>query len=184
MNINNCEINDKTQIVNFFNDYFAEIGQVMANKIKNHDLSFSAYLNKHIDSRFTFKKINESYISDIIDQFKLKNSAGYDRISMKLLKLIKVPLIKPLTIVTNQSLSTGVFPDKLKIAKITPIFKKNNIQHIENYRPISVLSVFSKIIEKLYTASYIVILLRIIFFLLTNMASTNYTQLIMPSWNL
>ena len=148
MNINNCEINDKTQIVNFFNDYFAEIGQVMANKIKNHDLSFSAYLNKHIDSRFTFKKINESYISDMIDQFKLKNSAGYDGSSMKLLKLIKVPLINPLTIITNQSLSTGVFPDKLKIAKITPIFKKNNIQHIENYRPISVLSVFSKIIEK------------------------------------
>ena len=101
MNINNCEINDKTQIVNFFNDYFAEIGQVMANKIKNHDLSFSAYLNKHIDSRFTFKKINESYISDIIDQLKLKNSVGYDGISMKLLKLIKVPLIKPLTIITN-----------------------------------------------------------------------------------
>ena len=69
MNINNCEINDKIQIVNFFNDYFAEIGQVMANKIKNHDLSFSAYLNKCIDSRFTFKKINESYISDMIDQF-------------------------------------------------------------------------------------------------------------------
>ena len=95
MNINNCEVNDKTQIVNFFNDYFAEIGLVMANKIKNHDLSFSAFLNKGIDSRFTFKKINESYISDMIGQFKLKNSAGYDGISMKLLKLIKVPLIKP-----------------------------------------------------------------------------------------
>ena len=64
------------------------------------------------------------------------------------MKLIKVPLIKPLTVITNQSLSTGVFPDKLKNVKITPIFKKNNIQHIENYRPISVLSVFSKIIEK------------------------------------
>ena len=60
----------------------------MAKKIKNHDLSFSAYLNKRIDSRFTFKKINESYISDMIGQFKLKNSAGYDGISMKLLKLI------------------------------------------------------------------------------------------------
>ena len=57
----------------------------------------------------------------MIDQFKLKNSAGYDGISMKLLKLIKISLIKPLTIITYQSLSTGVFPDKLKIAKITPI---------------------------------------------------------------
>ena len=124
----------------------AEIGQVMANKTKNRDLSFSVYLNKRIDSRFTFKKINESYISDMIDQFKLKNSAGYDGISMKLLKLIKVPLIKPITIIINQSLSTGVFSDK--IAKMTPIFKKNNIQHIENYCPISVLYVFSKFIEK------------------------------------
>ena len=186
MNIKNCEINDKTQIVNFFNDYFAKIGQVMANKITIHDLSFSAYLNKRIDSRFTLKKINESFISDMIDKFKLKNSAGYDGISMKLLKLIKVPLIKTLTIITNllEYYLLEYSPINLKLPKLHLFLKRiifNTLKIIVQYQ--SCLS-SQKLLKRLYTASYIVILLRIIFFLLTNMTSGNYTRLNMPSWNL
>ena len=49
----------------------------------------------------------------------------------------------------NKSFSSGIFPDSLKIAKLTPVHKKDNKQLIENYRPIAVLSSFSKLLEKL-----------------------------------
>ena len=64
------------------------------------------------------------------------------------MKKLQILLIKPITI-TNQSLNSGIFPDKLKLAKITPIYKKKDDKYcITNYRPISVLPVISKIIDK------------------------------------
>ena len=54
----------------------------------------------------------------------------------------------PLTVIINQSLCTGVFPDNLKLAKVVPLFKKGNPHLLDNYRPISLLSTLSKIFEK------------------------------------
>ena len=57
-------------------------------------------------------------------------------------------LIKPLTLIINQSISTGIFPNKLKLAKIIPVYKKDYVHDIQNYRPISLLPSVSKIFEK------------------------------------
>ena len=54
---------------------------------------------------------------------------------------------KCITVIINQSLTSGIFPNSLKIAKVIPIFKKENSKLITNYRPISVLPVISKIFE-------------------------------------
>ena len=70
---------------------------------------------------------------------KPKNSSGNDNISLKLLKHCANYLISPLTAIINQSLVNGIFPDDLKIAKIIPIFKKDNKHIFDNYRPISLL---------------------------------------------
>ena len=75
----------------------------------------------------------------------MSHSKGYDGISTEHLKLINIS--KCLTLIINQSLSSGIFPDKLKIAKVTPIFKKGDKQIITNHRPISVLPVISKNFE-------------------------------------
>ena len=56
---------------------------------------------------------------------------------------------KPITALINQSLTTGVFPEKLKTAKVVPIFKKDDIHCFNNYRPISLLPAISKIYEKI-----------------------------------
>ena len=79
---------------------------------------------------------------------KDKKSSGLDDISTKLLKLIYPVIIKPLVLIINQSLATGVYPDNLKISKITPIFKKGKRDIMSNYRPISLLTSISKVFEK------------------------------------
>ena len=77
-----------------------------------------------------------------------KKSCGIDELSTHLIKSIKSEILGPLTITINQSLVTGIFPDKLNHAKVTPIFKKGAPTVIENYRPISLLPALLKIIER------------------------------------
>ncbi len=77
-----------------------------------------------------------------------KTSFRFDSISSKLLKSIKTAVIKPITIIINQMINNGIFPDKLKIAKIIPIFKKDNETQFTNYRPISLLPTISIIFER------------------------------------
>jgi retron-type reverse transcriptase len=80
----------------------------------------------------------------------LKNtSPGHDDIDIKLVKRIKPYILIPLTHICNLSFSTSKIPSEMKIAKVIPIHKKNAKNEFANYRPVSVLPVFSKMIEKL-----------------------------------
>ena len=92
--------------------------------------------------------MNELEIVDIIKSLKNSNSAGDDNISVNILKKCAHLISKPLMTIVNLSLVEGIFPERLKIAKIIPIFKSNCRAEIENYRPVSILSSFSKILEK------------------------------------
>ena len=71
------------------------------------------------------------------------NSSGFDGLSTPILKCIKGIIIKPLTLIINQILDTGVFPTNLKIGKIIPIFKKDDRTVFNNYRPVSLLPIIS-----------------------------------------
>ena len=83
----------------------------------------------------------------IITNLPNKNSCGFDGLSTRILKSIKGIIIKPLTLIINQILDTG-FPANLKIAKIIPIFKKDDRTVFNNYIPISLLPIMSKVVEK------------------------------------
>ena len=98
---------------------------------------------------FQFKQIDDISILRIINDLPHKSSTGFDDISMRLIKAIKTEIIPALTCIFNQSLNTGIFPEKLKIAKVIPIHKKGSLNDISNYRPISLLPSISKILEKL-----------------------------------
>ena len=82
-------------------------------------------------------------------KIKLKSSTGHDKLSNKLVKEIIQPIARPLTHIFNLSLSTGVVPDIFKLAKVIPIFKTGDKCNPNNYRPISLLPAFSKILEKI-----------------------------------
>ena len=75
-------------------------------------------------------------------------NSGHDGISARFLKRILETVTLPLTHIINQSLCIGIFPDSLKIAKVVPLFKKGDLHILDNYRPISLLPVVSKVFEK------------------------------------
>ena len=90
--------------------------------------------------------VNE--FKDAFFSLKINKSAGYDDISFNVVKNCFGVLHKPLLHIFNLPLQTGIFPDKLKIARVTPLFKEGENYELGNYRPISVLPCFSKILEK------------------------------------
>jgi hypothetical protein len=91
--------------------------------------------------------ITEAEVICTITSLKTKNSCGYDGLSNKILKLCGSHISKPLTYICNKSLSCGICPECLKYAIIIPCFKKGEKSQITNYRPISLLTGFSKIFE-------------------------------------
>jgi hypothetical protein len=72
----------------------------------------------------------------------MKSLAGYDEIPDMIVKQCIHTVKKPLTFIINLSLSSGIFPNQMEIAKVRPILKKGQKQNIENYRQISILSCF------------------------------------------
>ena len=98
---------------------------------------------------FCFEAIDHEKISKTIDSIQPKTSCGFDGISSQLLKSLKPTLTQSLRLIRNQILTTGIFPDKLKYAKVVPIYEKGENTQLCNYRPISLLPVISKVIEKI-----------------------------------
>ena len=136
-------------ICNGFNAFFVNIGPKLATDIRtNNNVTYSTYLKKVISSEFHFELITEDDIMKLVKSLKPKPSAGYDGLSLKMLKLISPHVVKPLTLIVNQSLFTGIFPEKLKIAKVIPLFKKDDKLLMDNYRPVSLLTSISKIFER------------------------------------
>lgn len=84
-----------------------------------------------------------------MDKFSPNKGPGNDGIGNFIVKKVINEIVEPLTMVFNLSISTGIVPDKLKVAKVVPIYKKEDVDKFSNYRPVSLLPCFSKILERL-----------------------------------
>ena len=156
-------ITNKKDIADKFNDFFVNVGPKFSEKIPQpSDLSYKDFLKKNITSRFSFNLVNSNDIYKTIQKLKTKTSCGYDELSTKILKHISVFLTPLITIITNQSLITGIFPEKLKLAKVLPLYKKGSDVLFDNYRPISLLPSISKILDKMFISNYMSTLLIMI----------------------
>jgi Notch-like protein len=87
-------------------------------------------------------------IKSIIQSPKSKNSSGYDEITSKILQTCSALISHPLANICNNSLYTGIFPDRLKMSVVRPLYKKSDKISMTNYRPISLLTTFSKVLYK------------------------------------
>ena len=142
-------LTDDKDIANCFNNFFVNVGPTLSKSIHvASNKSYQSYLTDQIACSFDFKLVTKDEIVKIVRELHPKSSFGQDNISTILLKAISMEIYETLTLIINQSLSTGIFPDKLKIAKIKPIFKKENPNIPDNYRPISLLPAISKVFEK------------------------------------
>lgn len=146
------EINDKVLstphlILNGLNDHFASIGK------KNH----TGKVNKEKISETITVQPNSIFLHDttehevsaIISKLNSKKAPGADDLSVVLLKKLKNLISPILSILINESFKKGIYPNCLKIAKVIPIYKGGTKSCPGNYRPISLLSIVNKIVEKI-----------------------------------
>ena len=136
---NNETITDPKHIANSFNNFFTTIGKNIQSKIRPSNQTFTNYLKNPCESYLFITPTTPSEIFDIISNLKSTKSVGPLSVPTSILLLIKNIICFPLAEIINLSFLTGIFPDKLKIAKIIPIFKNDSKLSCNNYRPISLL---------------------------------------------
>ena len=141
---------DPTEISNEFNNFFTNIGNEISNSIYPTIKTYNDYvpINQNIPT-LDLGNTGPIHIADIVKSLQPKKSTDVDGLSMYHIKKIINEINVPLAHIFNMSLSKGIFPDKLKTAKVVPIFKMGRKDLCDNYRPISLLSTLSKILEKI-----------------------------------
>lgn len=150
--INNKKVNEPTEVANSLNTYFNTISELIMNtsidtmeecriKLENRKVS-----TNHI---MELNETSPNEIMNIIRKFKLKKSSGWDEVPISILKHTSHIIAGPMSYICNSSFKEGVFPSKLKLSVIKPLYKKGCKNNMSNYRPLALLSTFSKIFEKL-----------------------------------
>ena len=146
--IDHNTITHDKDIANEFNKFFCKIGPRLAENIPRSDLDPLYYVTPE-KNVFEFRNVTSAELVSVIKKMKVSKSAGLDKISSKLLKAAGSAIIESLTYLFNLVLNTGIFPDDMKLAKVTPIYKSGSKTDCGNYRPISLISAVAKILEKL-----------------------------------
>lgn len=142
-------ISDPRGISQSLNEYFVSIGCKLASSCANYPhISPVGYCRSSLNS-FFITDTSEDEIYEIVRDMKTGKAEGHDRISTEILKTL-IPAIGPiLAYYFNQCIDLAIFPDALKIARITPVHKSGTKTDMSNYRPISVLSCIAILYEKL-----------------------------------
>ena len=146
-------IDTPLDIADKFNNHFCRVGKVLTEKIKPSNLNnFQQYLCNCICSSMFLNPTSTFKIRCIINQLNINKSCGSDGIEAKFIVLASEVLSPVLAILFNACFYFGIFPTCLKTAKVVPVHKAGDINKVTNYRPISILSIFFKTLEK--TSSY------------------------------
>ena len=156
--IDNKRIIDRRIIANKFNEYFNSIAARLNESIAEIDISdtkfksFQDYMSPQLNNSLALFNCTADEIMEIISD--LDNNKSSD-IPVRVVKKASHIISPVLSEHFNNFMNDGVFPDVLKVGKVTPVYKKDDPEAIENYRPISTLPVFGKIFEKIiYTRLY------------------------------
>ena len=145
---NNAVIDDPTTVASRFNICFTNIGPTLAKAIPESNSSPVVYLNDKIKESILFSPVLENEVSMIFNNLK-NSAAGWDGFEPKIVKGIEDSILRPLVHICDLSITTGIVPNHMKIANVVPIFKSGDDTLFTNYHPVSVLPIFSKVLERL-----------------------------------
>jgi hypothetical protein len=149
INVNGVISSDSFDIANQFNQFFTNVGTEISNSVPPIAKRPEDYINygRQIPP-LNLTNTTPEHLLKIIKKFQPKNSVDIQGVSTRMIKAIGPEIVIPLSHIFNISLSTGNFPTKLKQCRVIPIFKAGDQLECDNYRPISLLSSISKILEK------------------------------------
>ena len=145
---NGVPCTDNTDIANNFNIYFTTVGNTLAANLPQTDNDPIELIESNPDNFFCIPT-TPAEINNIILHSKSKKSTGFDTIDSYIVKQIAPQIVNQLANIFNKSVLTGIVPSKLKIAKVIPLYNTKDPALFSNYRPISLLPFFSKILERL-----------------------------------
>ena len=153
LEVNGETISSRSEIANIFNKYFVDVGKNLASQIPNINIDPLHYVKKYLQklavNGFSFTLINNEDMCKLFNNLPLNKATGLDGYQARLLKMCAPGITSSLTYLFNKSLKLGQFPDKFKQARITPIFKSKSKLDPGNYRPVSVLPILSKFLERI-----------------------------------
>ena len=149
---NGSTIPGNKNIAEHFNQFFVNIGPTLAKNILKCSSKYKSFLGDRVEETVFLNPVTDDELLTIVHKCKSKASKGYDGIDMNLVKKIIPFILVPLKHICNSSLEQGVFPEDMKIARVIPLFKSGDDQTVSNYRPISLLPQFSKILENIFNS--------------------------------
>ena len=134
----------------FNNYFFSKPTNIINNNLEiNCDLETPTHNNENSDSStYSIPIVTSDSASKLINGFSVKKAVGSDGLSIKVIKLFKFAILPILVLIMNLSINKCIFPTLWKIAKIKPLFKSGKLKDINNYRPIALLPIFGKVLEK------------------------------------
>ena len=148
INFNRRDITDHEEMCIIFNNYFVNMGTNLASAISDDGPDPLSYLGPRSVNSFNFVGTTPQEVFNIIKGFKNKKTSVHN-IPIDIIKKISHVISPLLSQLFNESIETGIFPDKLKTGRVIPLYKEGSTADIKNYRPISTLLIYSKIFEKL-----------------------------------
>ena len=145
-------ITDQKSVANKFNNFYTTVANNLVSRLGESNNIFQDYLKNPNEHSFFLKEIEPDEVLTILNKMNAKKSSDIFGISPRFLKSSAFELHKKLTTLFNMSLNQGKFPNILKKTKVIPIFKAGSKMEVGNYRPISLLPLFGKLLEKLMYA--------------------------------
>lgn len=140
-------ISNKKTMTDVFNDFFINVGPNLAAKIPQSTRNYKSFLDRS-ESAMETSPLTREELKTAFNTLKKNKSPGVDDINVNVVKQVFDIIEGPLRFIFKLSLETGIVPDKLKIARVTPIFKAGDDKVTSNYRPISILPCLSKLLER------------------------------------
>ena len=142
------EVSGKEEIANEFNTFFTNIGAELVKNIPNASSLFESYIKK-VDTTMPRDSLTINEVKEAFFSLKRNKSPGCDEISFNAIKICFSQLNMPLKYLFDMSLESRIFPNKLKISRVIPLYKARDPANISNDRLILVLPCFSKMLERI-----------------------------------